>query len=84
MPSKLSIENEITWRLSVFWCVFLLVFLWEYLSPKRNLQIQKSTRWVRNISLIIISNLAVRLLVPITAASVAVQGKCIKLKYINH
>lgn len=79
MPSKLSIENEITWRLSVFWCVFLLVFLWEYLSPKRNLQIQKSTRWVRNISLIIISNLAVRLLVPITAASVAVYAEQYKI-----
>ena len=71
----MSIENEITWRLSVFWCVFLLVSLWEYVPPKRDLQIKKSTRWIRNISLIIISNLAVRLLVPITAASVALYAE---------
>jgi sterol desaturase/sphingolipid hydroxylase (fatty acid hydroxylase superfamily) len=63
----------------VFWCVFLLVALWEYRSPKRDLQIQKSTRWVRNLSLIIISNLAVRLLVPITAASVAVYAEQYKI-----
>ena len=69
------LEKEIGLRLGIFWSVLTIFALCEYIFPKRKLYIGKNVRWVCNISLIIIDNMIVRLIVPFTAASVAVYAQ---------
>lgn len=68
-------ESEIVVRLSFFFGVLLALMLVENLRPKRTLKIKKSKRWIRNLSIIFISSLAVKVLIPFTAASVAIYAE---------
>lgn len=67
--------NELNLRLWFFLGVLLLIILLEYIWPRRTLKIQKNTRWVRNLSLVIINSIAVKALVPFTLVSVAMYAE---------
>ena len=68
-------ENEIALRLGFFFGVLIIIALVERLRPKRKLKIKRTTRWGRNLSIVAIDSIAVRVLIPFTAASVAIYAE---------
>ena len=66
------LENELPIRLSFFLGVFVLMALWEILSPRRQLTISKAKRWTSNIALIVLNSIVLRLLFPTAAVGVGV------------
>lgn len=68
-------ETEVILRLGFFFGVLLILMLVERLLPKRTLEIKRSQRWSRNLSIVFIGNIAARILVPFTAASVAIYAE---------
>lgn len=77
-------QNEIGLRLGFFFSVLLVVALVEYLRPKRDLNLKKLNRWARNLSLVVIASIAVRVLVPFTAASVAIYAEQHQLGLLHY
>jgi diguanylate cyclase (GGDEF)-like protein/PAS domain S-box-containing protein len=63
--------NESFIRLSVFLGCFCLLGLWEVVSPIRTLTQPKSKRWFRNISLIVIGTILLRIMLPVAAVGTA-------------
>ena len=47
------------------------MMLWEIVSPKRQLKISKSYRWVNNIALVVFNTLLMRLILPVATVGVA-------------
>lgn len=68
-------EYEIELRLGFFLGVLGLVALWEALSPKRDRQISRTVRWRRNLSLVVLNSVLVRLVVPFTAVGAALYAE---------
>lgn len=68
-------ENEIELRLGIFFGMLIAIMLFEKLRPKRILKIARNTRWIRNLLLVALNSIAVRILLPFTAASVAVYAE---------
>lgn len=55
-------ENEATYRLSIFIGLFLILALAEHLLPRRSLRAKKPNRWLTNWAIIIFDSLTLRLL----------------------
>ena len=68
-------ENEVLIRLGFFFGIFIIVAVWELLSPRRRLTTSKPTRWLSNMGIIFIDSLAVRFLLPIPAIGLAVMAE---------
>ncbi|HEY5738816.1 MAG TPA: sterol desaturase family protein [Gammaproteobacteria bacterium] len=66
-----AIDNEAGIRLAVFIAVFLVMGLWEWLSPRRRLTVSKPLRWVNNLGLLAINSVVLRLLFPAAAVGLA-------------
>jgi len=62
-------------RLYFFVGILAAVALWEALSPRRVRQISRGVRWTQNLSLLILSSLTIRLIVPFTAAGSALYAQ---------
>jgi len=65
------LNNEPVIRLSFFLGVFILIAIWEILSPKRRLSISKPRRWLANLGIVILNTVLLRLLFPAAAVGVA-------------
>lgn len=68
-------ENEIELRLGFFFGVLIIIALWECVRPKRKLRIDRNIRWFRNLSLVVFNSIATRLILPFTAASIAIYAE---------
>jgi sterol desaturase/sphingolipid hydroxylase (fatty acid hydroxylase superfamily) len=68
-------ENEAAIRLGFFFGVFLLVALWELLSPRRFLTTSKPIRWLSNMGVVAIDTLAVRVIFPIIGIHIAIKAQ---------
>lgn len=70
-------EYESSIRLTCFFGVFILMAIWEMISPKRTLIVNKPRRWFSNLSITILNTLIVRILFPTGAVGVAfaITGK---------
>jgi len=66
------LENEAALRLIFFIGVLIIVALWEAISPKRPRHITRAVRWTRNLFLVVINSILVRLIVPLTATGAAI------------
>ncbi|MDE0309885.1 MAG: sterol desaturase family protein [Acidiferrobacterales bacterium] len=64
-------EQEVYWRLGVFFAILAAVALWETIYPKRPWQLSRVRRWTNHISLSILNTVVVRLVIPLTAAAYA-------------
>jgi len=64
--------NETLIRLAVFLLAFVVFASWESLAPRRPLSYVRSRRWLGNIGLSVINQLAVRLFFPVLAVGLAV------------
>jgi len=64
--------NEVPIRLSFFFGVFIVIAVWELVSPRRVLTVSKVVRWGNNLGLVIFNSILLRLLFPAAAVGVAV------------
>jgi sterol desaturase/sphingolipid hydroxylase (fatty acid hydroxylase superfamily) len=62
-------------RLSAFALFFLVLALWERLSPRRPLSVSQKTRWAINISLTVVNVVAVQVLLGAIAYSAALLAQ---------
>ncbi|MGD8228600.1 MAG: sterol desaturase family protein [Desulfobacteraceae bacterium] len=67
--------NEIAIRLSFFFLIFLMIAIWELFAPRRQLTTSKVSRWASNLAITFINPLALRLVFPILAVSMAVAAQ---------
>jgi sterol desaturase/sphingolipid hydroxylase (fatty acid hydroxylase superfamily) len=65
------IHHETFIRLAFFFGVLLIIGLFEILVPRRKLNTSKAGRWFGNLGVVVISNVLVRILFPITAVQLA-------------
>ena len=73
-------ENEAAVRLGFFFGVFILVAIWEGVSPRRVLNTSKTIRWISNMGIVLIDTMAVRLLFPLLAIEMERIKTAIKLR----
>ena len=67
----------------VFFGLFLVLGLTEYLRPRRPLDLPKGRRWFSNISIVIIDSLVVRLLFPTALVGVALWSESMGFGLFN-
>jgi len=65
------LNNEGTWRLSVFIIIFLVMIIWETLIPRRQRNKSTNVRRVNNLGIMFIYTLVVRLVVPLLPVGAA-------------
>jgi sterol desaturase/sphingolipid hydroxylase (fatty acid hydroxylase superfamily) len=58
-------------RLGFFLTVFAVMAVWELASPRRKLTTDKARRWLRNVGIVVLDALAVRILFPAGAVGLA-------------
>jgi sterol desaturase/sphingolipid hydroxylase (fatty acid hydroxylase superfamily) len=68
---NLVLEREAVLRLSCFAAVFVVMWLWEIVSPRRALSVSKLQRWTHNIGLLLLNSLVLRVLFPAAAVGIA-------------
>ncbi len=64
-------ENEAYIRLGFFFGVFIIMAIYEGVSPKRELKAPKATRWFTNLSITFLNSLLLRWLFPVLAIGMA-------------
>ena len=65
------LANEVSIRLSFFFGIFALMAMWEWMAPRRILQVSKLLRWSNNLGLVFLNSVILRLLFPVAAVGVA-------------
>ena len=75
--SNYLISNQSEIRISCFLTILVVQLLWELIAPRRMLVVSKSYRWKNNLSLVFFNSVALNIIIPISATSVA-------LKVANH
>jgi sterol desaturase/sphingolipid hydroxylase (fatty acid hydroxylase superfamily) len=68
-------QNEGPIRLTIFLSVLVIMALWEWLAPRRDLRHGKLRRWGGNLAIVALNTLVVRLLFPILAVGTAVWAE---------
>jgi len=68
------IDNQIYIRLGFFLGVFLLMALWEIVSPRRRLKESKAMRWMNNLALTALNSFLVRVVFSTAAAGAALAA----------
>ncbi|HVN95052.1 MAG TPA: sterol desaturase family protein [Syntrophorhabdaceae bacterium] len=69
--NHLILDYELPLRLVPFAGILVGMALWESLSPRRPTFTPKWTRWIRNLGMVVIDSMILRLVIPVTAISVA-------------
>jgi sterol desaturase/sphingolipid hydroxylase (fatty acid hydroxylase superfamily) len=69
MPSEIAI------RLGFFFIIFAIIAIWELVAPRRQLTTSKMCRWASNLAITFLNPLAVRVVFPILAVSLAVTAQ---------
>jgi len=65
---------ETTVRLGSFLGVFVVLAIWEWLSPRRTLTVSKGLRWFGNLSITVINPVLLRLIIPILPVQLAITA----------
>lgn len=65
------VEYEAGIRLGFFFGILGLMALWEIVSPKRSLTISKNTRWLNNLSIVLLNTVILRVMFPAAAIGMA-------------
>ena len=77
-------SNEAPIRLSFFFGVFVVIALWELLSPKRALTVSKAVRWLNNLGIVVLNTVILRLIFPAAAVGVAAFASSQGWGLLNH
>jgi sterol desaturase/sphingolipid hydroxylase (fatty acid hydroxylase superfamily) len=67
--------NQATIRLGAFIVVFTTMALWEVYAPRRARSYSRLTRWPGNLALLALNTVLLRILLPASAASLALLGE---------
>jgi hypothetical protein len=73
--NSLILHHESIIRFGFFGAILIMMAAWELLAPRRTLTTSKAGRWFSNLAIVLIDNLALRLLAPATAVSMAVLAQ---------
>ncbi|GMQ92348.1 MAG: sterol desaturase family protein [Gammaproteobacteria bacterium] len=65
------LSNEMPIRLGFFFGIFVVMAIWEWLTPKRLLTTPKTIRWGNNLGLVVFNSVLLRLLLPVAAVGMA-------------
>lgn len=68
---QLIAQHEAVTRMSVFVSVLVLMLILEAVFPRKQRVLARGSRWLTNLALVVIDSIALRLLVPVAALSVA-------------
>jgi len=71
-------------RIEIIFIIFCIMALWEFLSPRRQLHINKKKRWVINFSLAIIEQIILKVILPFTAVSMALYTQDKQMGLFNY
>jgi len=69
---ELIVENEPTVRLGFFISIFVVIALWEGVSPKRERLYSRWLRWPSNLGIVALNTVLARLIFPVAAVGLAV------------
>jgi sterol desaturase/sphingolipid hydroxylase (fatty acid hydroxylase superfamily) len=69
------LTSEAAIRLGAFITVFTAMALWEAVAPRRARSYSRLRRWPSNLSIVALNTVLVRLLLPVTAVSLALAGE---------
>ena len=72
---KAILDNASELRLGVFLAVLLVMSLWETLAPRRRQRFGRLARWPSNLGIVLVDNVAVRLVIPVSLATVATSAQ---------
>ncbi len=64
-------SHEPVVRLGVFFGVFVVMAVWELVSPRRRLRAAKGARWFANLGIMVLNTLVVRVIFPTAAVGMA-------------
>ena len=78
------LQREAMLRLGCFAAIFVAMFIWELLAPKRPLSVSKGQRWTHNLSLLILNSLVLRVLFPAAAVGIAYSTTTAGWGLFNH
>lgn len=70
-----SAAHETTLRFGFFFAVLIFMAVLEWLYPRRKLTVSKYKRWVSNLSINFFNSLFIRVLVPISAITIALYAQ---------
>ena len=73
--SDMLLANEPLIRLLVFAGIFAAMTAWEILSPRREQQQGRGTRWPSNVGVVVLDTVLVRLVFPTTAVGLALLAE---------
>jgi sterol desaturase/sphingolipid hydroxylase (fatty acid hydroxylase superfamily) len=62
-------------RFGFFLFIFLLVAIWEFLAPRRQLTTSKVRRWLRNLTITVVNPALVHAIFPVLAVSMALKAQ---------
>lgn len=74
-PLETAVSYEPAIRVAAFIGVFVIMGLWEMVSPRRRRQRKRAHRWPHNMALLLVDIAVIRVLVPGAAIAVAVAGE---------
>lgn len=75
--------TDATFRLSIFFTVLLVMLLLESCFPARKSKLTKSVRWLGNFSLLILSSVVARLIIPVGVAGIALYASAQGIGFFN-
>jgi sterol desaturase/sphingolipid hydroxylase (fatty acid hydroxylase superfamily) len=66
------LDNEAVIRAVFFFGIFLIIALWELISPRRILSVSKGLRWTNNLGIVFFNTFLLRYLFPMMAVGIAI------------
>ena len=71
----LILAHEAAIRLSFFFGILAAMAVWEVVAPRRPTSLGRRARWPSNLGVVVLNTVLVRLLLPTTAAALAMAGE---------
>jgi sterol desaturase/sphingolipid hydroxylase (fatty acid hydroxylase superfamily) len=68
-------QHEMLIRLGFFFGVLLIIALWEFFWPRRQLSFSRSKRWPSNLGIVAVDSVILRLIMPILAIGIALVAQ---------
>jgi len=73
--TELLLTNEPFIRVAAFAAILASMAGWEILAPRRDQEIDRTTRWPANIGVVVLDTMLVRLVLPMTAVGLALLAE---------
>jgi sterol desaturase/sphingolipid hydroxylase (fatty acid hydroxylase superfamily) len=78
------LDNEAAIRAGFFFGTFLIIALWELMSPRRILSVSKGLRWASNLGIVFFNTFLLRYLFPMMAVGIAIIAEGKKWGLLNN